>query len=250
MTMRIKAENADLSACQAQPDPYEEEKFLLTPEGDEYAKSTFGPKASGGGLILLKNGNIALPFDTSAGKVKVNVFGTASCMNYGGSGSGAANTVTFTQGLQEAGFDTNEDLYNLYSSSNKDGSFSFQAASQISTAGGGYSAGSNNDNNFEVPHYTSETTSAGKTALQSAVDWSDIAIVAFGRAGMRPPDTTWAKWHPPRAIIPVWQGGTRPPWTSTAPPWAAGTTHTSRRTALCPRSTALGPRSADGGAPQ
>lgn len=51
MTLRIEAENADLSACQAQPDPYEEEKFLLTPEGDEYAKSIFGPEASGEGLM-------------------------------------------------------------------------------------------------------------------------------------------------------------------------------------------------------
>lgn len=147
------------------------------------------------GLILLKNANDTLPIDTSAGKVKVNVFGTASCMNYGGSGSGAAsaaNTATFTQGLQEAGFDTNEDLYNLYTNFNKDGSFSFQAASQTSTAGGGYSTGSNNDNNFEVSHYTSETTSAGKTALQSAIDWSDIAIVAFGRAGSEEVDMLYS----------------------------------------------------------
>lgn len=51
MTMRIEAENADLSACQAQPDPYEQQRFLLTPEGDEYAKSIFGPEASGEGLM-------------------------------------------------------------------------------------------------------------------------------------------------------------------------------------------------------
>lgn len=50
-TLRLEAENADLSACVAQKDPYEQEKFLLTPEGDAYAKSVFGDEASGEGLM-------------------------------------------------------------------------------------------------------------------------------------------------------------------------------------------------------
>lgn len=50
-TLRLEAEDADLSNCQAQEDPYEYERYLLTDEGDEYAKSIFGAEASGEGLV-------------------------------------------------------------------------------------------------------------------------------------------------------------------------------------------------------
>ena len=52
-TYRLEGENADLTNVAPQVDPYGGEtgpRFLLTPEGDAYAKSIFGDEASGEGL--------------------------------------------------------------------------------------------------------------------------------------------------------------------------------------------------------
>lgn len=145
------------------------------------------------GLVLLKNTNDTLPLNVSA-NARINVFGTASTQTFGGSGSGAAsgaNTVSVTKGLQAAGFEVNEDLFNLYTNYNKTGSISFSAASE-STESGGYTTGSHGDNNFEVSHYTSETTAEGKTALQSALDWSNVALMTIGRAGSEEVDMLYS----------------------------------------------------------
>ena len=66
------------------------------------------------GIVLLKNENEALPLKDK----KVNVFGF-SAINFrsGGSGSGAADqsrTVSFYQGLDNAGIEYNQDLYDFY----------------------------------------------------------------------------------------------------------------------------------------
>lgn len=68
------------------------------------------------GLVLLKNENESLPLKDK----KVNVFGF-SAINFrsGGSGSGAADqsrTVSFYQGLENAGIAYNKDLYDFYMS--------------------------------------------------------------------------------------------------------------------------------------
>lgn len=71
------------------------------------------------GTVLLKNENGYLPLDSSA--TKLNVFGWAStCPAYGGGGSGqiaaGADCVTLLQGLENAGFETNKELTDFYTS--------------------------------------------------------------------------------------------------------------------------------------
>ena len=66
------------------------------------------------GIILLKNSASVLPLTEK----KVNVFGAGSVnFTYGGSGSGAGDeskNVTFYQGLENAGFETNAELKAFY----------------------------------------------------------------------------------------------------------------------------------------
>lgn len=71
------------------------------------------------GIVLLKNDDNVLPIATSEeGKTKVNVFGWSFTNPiYGGTGSGASDAsiaVSPRQGLEAAGFEINEDLYNAY----------------------------------------------------------------------------------------------------------------------------------------
>ncbi len=67
------------------------------------------------GIVLVKNENNALPLSDTK---KINVFGWGSTQPiYGGSGSGDVNeenAVTLLQGLEDAGFETNENLTKFY----------------------------------------------------------------------------------------------------------------------------------------
>lgn len=71
------------------------------------------------GIVLLQNNGSALPIQTSVdNKTKVNVFGWSfTSPIYGGTGSGssdASKAVTPKAGLEAAGFEINEELYNAY----------------------------------------------------------------------------------------------------------------------------------------
>jgi beta-glucosidase len=71
------------------------------------------------GIVLLQNNENALPIQTSGdNKTKVNVFGWSfTAPIYGGTGSGASDAskaVTPKAGLEAAGFEINEELYNAY----------------------------------------------------------------------------------------------------------------------------------------
>lgn len=74
------------------------------------------------GFVLLKNDNGALPLQTST---KLNLFGwAASSPVYGGSGSGGINDlyeiVSLQKGMEDAGFEVNQELLDFYSAYTSD----------------------------------------------------------------------------------------------------------------------------------
>ena len=74
------------------------------------------------GFVLLKNDNGALPLQTST---KLNLFGwAASSPVYGGSGSGGINDlyeiVSLQKGIEDAGFEVNQELLDFYSAYTSD----------------------------------------------------------------------------------------------------------------------------------
>lgn len=72
-------------------------------------------EVEGEAVVLLDNKNSGLPLAKGS---KVNVFGsTVGDLSYGGTGSGSGDSstnVTFYQGLENAGFEVNEDLESFY----------------------------------------------------------------------------------------------------------------------------------------
>ncbi len=145
------------------------------------------------GLILLKNDNDTLPLDVDGGQNKLNVFGTATVETFGGSGSGAASsaaTVSLADGLRESGFELNEDLIDLYTTYSQTGEIALSGASSDAESSSTYMTGTTGDSNFEVSYYNSVTNSSGQTMLESAVDFSDIAVMVIGRAGSEEVDMT------------------------------------------------------------
>lgn len=72
-------------------------------------------KTASEGMILLKNGNHALPFDTDK---KIALFGNSAYeIIIGGIGSGDVNeayTVSLDEGLKNAGYEINQNLKNIY----------------------------------------------------------------------------------------------------------------------------------------
>lgn len=123
-------------------------------------------KIQGEGTVLLENKNNSLPL---AKGTKINVFGIGSvATTYGGSGSGASdesNNITIYQGLEEAGFELNPDLVSFYESNKpkKDEQNNFNLT------GGDYNI--------------HELSSVTREMMDSALDYSDTAIVVYSRNG-------------------------------------------------------------------
>ena len=115
------------------------------------------------GMILLENKNNTLPL---AQRTAVNVFGYGSRdIVYGGTGSGdSSNNVTIAQGLENAGFQVNQDLVSFY-----DEHF-------VERTGVGYT-GSNFDIN-ETP-----LSEYPDTLIEEAKAFSDVAIFVVSRFG-------------------------------------------------------------------
>lgn len=117
------------------------------------------------GMILLENKNNTLPL---AQGTAVNVFGYGSRDTvYGGTGSGSgdsSNNVTIAQGLENAGFQVNQDLVSFY-----DEHF-------VERTGVGYT-GSNFDIN-ETP-----LSEYPDTLIEDAKAFSDVAIFVVSRFG-------------------------------------------------------------------
>ena len=118
------------------------------------------------GIVLLKNENNALPIQG-----KINLFGYSSLsVAYGGTGSGAgdeSNNVDLYTGLQNAGFETNDELKTFYEErlTEKTGTDIFHLT------GGDY-------NNYEpsADEFTDDI-------IDNAKNFSDTAVVVFSRSG-------------------------------------------------------------------
>lgn len=119
------------------------------------------------GIVLLKNERNTLPLNSG----KINLFGYSSLsVAYGGTGSGAgdeSNNIDLYTGLQNAGFETNEDLKSFYEErlTEKTGTDIFHLT------GGDY-------NNYEPS--TDEFTD---DIIKNAKDFSDTAVVVLSRSG-------------------------------------------------------------------
>ena len=119
------------------------------------------------GIVLLKNENKTLPLSEGT---KLNVFGWASTNPvYGGTGSGGLSdaypTVSLLEGLENAGFEVNQDLVKFYQD--------FRATRPIVGMWG---------QDWTIPEPTvEEYDKAG--VFESAKEFSDTAVVVISRSG-------------------------------------------------------------------
>lgn len=121
------------------------------------------------GTVMLKNEDSFLPIDSST---KLNVFGWASTnAAYGGGGSGSiggTECVTLLQGLEEAGFRLNDELFDFYVS------YAEERPTRMSGM----------PENLVEP-YADEYS---ETLLQDAKDFSDTAMIIITRSGQETAD--------------------------------------------------------------
>lgn len=121
------------------------------------------------GTVMLKNEGNFLPIDSST---KLNVFGWASTnAAYGGGGSGSiggTECVTLLQGLEEAGFQLNDELSDFYVS------YAEERPARMSGM----------PENLVEP-YGDEYS---ETLLQDAKDFSDTAMIVITRSGQETAD--------------------------------------------------------------
>lgn len=125
------------------------------------------------GIVLLKNQNQALPLAQENDKErKINVFGyTSISLCYGGSGSGHADesqNIDLQTGLQNAGFEVNQELTDFYTSQEQ----------AIQNEGNVFNMRGGDFNIYEpaVDEYPQEL-------LDQAKEFSDVALVVISRRG-------------------------------------------------------------------
>lgn len=122
------------------------------------------------GIVLLENKNQTLPLDASSNN-KINVFGqTSISLIYGGAGSGASDetsNITLEQGLEQAGFEVNDELTKFY----EDHQTKKEGTNIFNLKGGDY-----NIKEPAVKEYSS-------SLMENAKKFSDTAVVVFSRSG-------------------------------------------------------------------
>lgn len=122
------------------------------------------------GIVLMENKKNALPLNMDT-EQKVNVFGQASVNPcYGGAGSGegdVANDTTLFEGLANAGFEVNEELYQFY----MDHKESSKATSKLRMTGGDYTM------------VEPDVSEFSDSLLSNAREFSDTALVVLSRNG-------------------------------------------------------------------
>ncbi len=128
-------------------------------------------KVSEEGIVLLENKDHALPLSDTT---NLNLFGWASVApNYSGRGSGAASgqyeITTFYDGLKNAGFNLNEDLYTFYTS----------YANERPSIG-------TRHQDWSLPEPPVATYP--EELLRTAEDFSDTALIFLSRAGTEQAD--------------------------------------------------------------
>lgn len=139
----------------------------VTSAGKELAN-----EIEGEGAVLVKNDNI-LPLEKTT--KKVNVFGWNSThWIKSGSGSGQVNSikVDFVQALKDYGISVNENLLNCY---NK-----FRSEDRAYSSNGALNSTSEEFSRLYEPSI-SDTSIFSASTLKEAKDYSDVAIVTFGR---------------------------------------------------------------------
>lgn len=162
------------------------------------------------GVVLLKNHDNVLPLDKTKNN-KINIFGSSAFgLLYGGGGSGVFVTNHFSNGndfratrleqaLTEEGFEYNMNLYNLVANYYESGSYkitptNYNISCQNNVyAGNGYDSKGNvildptcfpYDHEPEVKAYEQTYNGLdGKTLLQEAKEYSDVAVYCVSRAG-------------------------------------------------------------------
>lgn len=153
-----------------------------TPEAQKARAEGFklAEQISDEGIVLLKNDNNTLPLTNQ----KVNVFGLASNnIRYGGGGSGGADqskAIDLFQGLENAGIQYNNDLYQL-NKNHKDNPSS-KAQSGFMAIVSMLSGNANVDE--PTPDYLTDEV------LQNAKKYSGIAIIVIGLDGVESSDMT------------------------------------------------------------
>ena len=125
------------------------------------------------GMVLLKNNNGTLPLKDVK---KVSVFGVTS-YNFiaGGTGSGDVNkayTVSLMEGLNNAGFEVNKDLANIYTNY-----IAFQHAKADATAPAGFPE---MFKSYLYARYNVETP-IERAVIDNQANASDIAFITIGR---------------------------------------------------------------------
>lgn len=159
------------------------------------------------GMVLLKNENDALPLDVTVNK-KVNLFGAATFgMLYGGGGSGCFVTNATVYGnelyatrlekaMETEGFEYNPYLYNLVANYYESNSYKVTATNydiqcQLNVYGCWLDGKQvvkptclPEDHEAGLAAYTKTYSElGGKTLLEQAKEYSDVAIYTIGRAG-------------------------------------------------------------------
>lgn len=124
------------------------------------------------GIVLLKNEGDVLPL--ASGTSKVNVFGEKAVnLVYNGSGSGSSSqdgAVDLKQGLENAGLEVNENLWNLIAAGSTSVDTDVHEGNSVDTSN--YPI-----NELPVSSYT------GDCSFENLKAFSDIAIVVIGRVG-------------------------------------------------------------------
>ena len=173
------------------------------------------------GVVLLKNNSNVLPLDPkSESDVKVNLFGSSVFgMLYGGGGSGVFVTNATSYGnelyatrledaLETEGFQYNKDLYNLVANYYESKTYKitetdYDIQCQNNVFGGNTKDDQGNilidetrfpyDHEPEASAYNKTYDGLnGKTLLEAAKEYSDIAIYAVSRAGSEDGDLRYS----------------------------------------------------------
>lgn len=140
------------------------DKGELDPEHVEYSRQVV-EEVTNEGVILTKNDDGFLPIAPQ----KINVFGWASTNPiYGGTGSGTVDTTTavgILQGLENAGFETNEELSRMYAD--------YRADRPVISI--------NDGQDWTLPEIPAADYPAD--VLERAREFSDTAVIVISRTG-------------------------------------------------------------------
>lgn len=122
------------------------------------------------GIVLLKNDDNTLPMEDG----KVNLFGNCAVnLVYNGSGSSAGNAVgavTLKEGLEEAGLNVNEDLWELIEGNSQTSDTSVHEGNEVDLS------------NYQISEMSTELYT-GDCSFENLKAYSDTAIVCIGRSG-------------------------------------------------------------------